>query len=247
MNPDENASPALTAMNSIDRVFRLLERATMLEKDGQRIEASTKYYEGVHLMRQLVSQNTIREDESVADLLREKIHYYSLQAQRLYFEEGSVAVVPPSPSPKQRIPAKTITLPPKPSDDISELTMPGNDSSICTKLHKKVCLANARLERAIDLEESNKTNNMDSTKQHTRETIVVSYLSAAEAYLSALKLCEDNTIPVPPVVQKRLKACLDRTEALKQNTKQESSTTTNENSSLPTIPSLPPLPVPPRR
>ena len=246
MNPDENAILALTAMNSIDRVFRLLERATMLEKDGQRIEASTKYYEGVHLMRQLVSQDTIREDESVADLLREKIHYYSLQAQRLYFEEGSV-VVPPPPSPKQRKPAKTITFPQKTiGDDVSELTIPGNDSSICTKLHKKVCLANARLERAIDLEESNKTNNMDSAKQHTRETIVVSYLSAAEAYLSAMKLCEDNTIPVPPVVQKRLKACLDRTEALKQHTKQESSTT-NENSSLPTIPSLPPLPVPPKR
>merc|ERR1711937_606518 len=126
-------------------------------------------------------------------------------------------------------------------DDVSELTIPGNDSSICSKLHKKVCLASARLERAIDLEESNKTNNMESAKQHTRETIVVSYLSAAETYLSAMKLCEDNTVPVPPVVQKRLEACLDRTEALKQNTKQESSTTTNENSSLPTIPSLPPL------
>ena len=40
----------------LNNVFRLLENATLLEKAGHRIEAATKFYEGCHLMRQILSR-----------------------------------------------------------------------------------------------------------------------------------------------------------------------------------------------
>lgn len=209
----------------LDDVFRLLEKATLLEKDGQRIEAATKYYEGCHLMRQIVSQFPQGDTDPIVVLLQEKIQCYTLQARRLYFDEGSV--VPPTPNRRgsSTTPATmTITLTAKTTtDDVSVLTLPGNQSSIRSEIHRKVGIANARLERAIHLEEEILlTNNNNNNIADSNETIIRSYLSAAEAYLSAIKESEASSLPLPPVVQRRLEACLDRTEALKHHARKES-------------------------
>ena len=211
----------------LDDVFRLLEKATLLEKDGQRIEAATKYYEGCHLMRQIVSRCPQGDKDPVVILLREKIRCYTLRAQRLYFDEGSVA--PPTSNKRcsRATPATmTITLAARTTtDDVSVLTLPGNQSSIRSEIHRKVGIANARLERAIHLEEeillANNTNNRNIADSNN-ETIIRSYLSAAEAYLCAMKESEASSLKLPPVVQRRLEACLDRTEAMKHHARNES-------------------------
>jgi hypothetical protein len=203
----------------LDDVFRLLEKATLLEKDGQRIEAATKYYEGCHLMRQIVTRFSHGDKDPMVVLLREKIQCYTLQAQILYFDEGSVVHPTPRRYSSCTTPA-TITLAARTTtiDDVSVLTLPGNQSSIRSEIHRKVGIANARLERAIYLEEEILNNN----NADSNETIIRSYLSAAEAYLSAMKESEASSLPLPPVVQRRLEACLDRTEALKHHARKES-------------------------
>jgi len=202
-----------------DDVFCLLEKAKLLEKDGQRIEASTKYYEGCHLMRQIVSRFPLGDTAPEVVLLREKIKIYTLQAQRLYFDESSSCVGNPTSKTTTIAPA-TITLPRATTiitaeipDDVSVLTLPGNQSSNRSEIHRWVGLANARLERAIDLELN--INNTNTNTNTNNELVIRSYLSAAEAYLSAMRVSEEASLRLPLVVTRRLEDCLNRTEALK--------------------------------
>ncbi len=208
-------------MDDLDEVFRLLEMARLLENDGQRIEAATKYYEGCHLMRQILSTMDSNADthfpqadkHRISNLLREKIQFFTKQAQRLYFDEGSVMPPPPVIIRPMARPA-TITLSAKTSDDVSVLTLPGNQPSIFTEMHRKTGTANARLEQAIRLEEEAKNRQSIRNHNHTN-TIINSYMSAAEVYLSVLRLAEESSLESPATVQSRLKACLDRIEELK--------------------------------
>ncbi len=196
-------------MDGLDDVFRLLEEAKSLEKDGQRIEASTKYYEGCHLMRQIIAKTQLEDIDPVVVLLKEKIQFYTLQAQRLYFDEESVI----SPTrPKRSTTPATIILSARTSDDISILTLPGNQSSVFTDMHRRTGIGNAWLERAIHLEEEI-TN---KTQYSNTETIIQSYMGAAEAYLSVVRLSEESSLSLPSIVQSRLVACLDRVEILKK-------------------------------
>lgn len=208
-------------MDDLDEVFRLLEKATLLENDGQRIEAATKYYEGCHLMRKILStmdSNTTThfaqaDKHRISNLLQEKIQYFTKQAHRLYFDEGSVMPPPPTMIRPVATPA-TITLSIKSFDDISVLTLPGNQPSIFTEMHRKTGIANARLEQAIRLEEEAK--NHQPIRNHNDTTnIINTYMSAAEIYLSVLRLAEESSLESPTTVQSRLKACLDRIEELK--------------------------------
>ena len=200
-------------MDGLDDVFRLLEKAKLLEKDGQRIEASTKYYEGCHLMRQIVSKAQFPQGDKdpVVDLLREKIQFYTQQAQRLYFDEGSVM-----PLSRGRTTPATITLSAKASDDVSVLTLPGNQPSVFTEMHRKTGIGNARLEQAIRLEEEEEKHN-HTIQYRNKEDIIQSYVSAAEAYLAVLRLSEESSISMPPIVMSRLVSCLDRIEVLKKH------------------------------
>ncbi len=93
-----------------EEVFRLLEEATFLEKNGQhRIEAATKYYESCYLMRQIVAtaeaklvdesnhsgHDTAEKTIGVSScrLLKDKIDHYTSVARKLYFDE-SAAILP---------------------------------------------------------------------------------------------------------------------------------------------------------
>jgi hypothetical protein len=107
----------------LQEVFRLLEEATRLEKDGQhRIEAATKYYESCYLLRQIVaaaeakvpSEQSNDDDEqtigaSTRHLLENKIDHYTTIARKLYFEEGSVLVRPEKPQQEQQ-PATSVMI-----------------------------------------------------------------------------------------------------------------------------------------
>ena len=79
-------------MDSLNEVFQVLESAKLLEKNGNRIEAATKYYQGCHLMR-MVLQHTPQSDSYLPtrSLLEEKIEEYTMAAQRLYFDDRSTA------------------------------------------------------------------------------------------------------------------------------------------------------------
>ena len=77
-------------MSLLDDVFEILEKATLIDKSGEnRIEAATKYYEAVYLMRQVLSM-TPQEALDIRDLLEEKIQFYSAAASRLYFDDSSI-------------------------------------------------------------------------------------------------------------------------------------------------------------
>ena len=155
--------------------------------------------------------------EVIANLLQDKIQFYTRQAQRLYFDEGSVMPPPPNILRPAITPA-TITLSAKTSDDVSVLTLPGNQPSIFTEMHRKIGIANARLEQAIRLEEEVKNHQAIQNPTYTN-TIIHSYMGAAEVYLSAFRLAEESSLDAPAIVQNRLKACLDRIEELKNRSK----------------------------
>jgi hypothetical protein len=207
-------------MDHLEDVFRLLEKATLLEKYGQRIEASTKYYEGCHLMRQIISRFPDgTEKDPVVVLLREKIKVYTLRAQRLYFDDSSII----QPATNRAFAPATITL--ASTDEISVLSLPGNQSSVNSQIHRKVGVANAKLEEAIRLEEQHKN---DSSNLRNKEIIIQSYLSAAEIYLSVAKLSEESSLSLPPVVQRRLEACLERAETLKRSVRKQRTAAENK-------------------
>ena len=109
--------------DTLEEVFQLLKTATQLERTPQhRIEAATKYYESVYLMRQVLA-HTPRNDKSIPTrtLLEEKIEYYTAAAQRLYFDDSSTAPLPP-PFIKTDSRSPLIDV----ADDVSVLTIPPN-------------------------------------------------------------------------------------------------------------------------
>jgi calpain-7 len=212
----------------LDDVFDLLETARLLEKNGQRIEAATKYYESCYLMRQIISrfpQNDQNEQpsSSICSLLENKIEFYTLAAQKLYFDDSSVNVKPTSKSTPATLSTTHTNRSSHGIDDSSVLALPAmtlpesprssmltNDSKSdrfiqSAEINKKASLANASLGKAIDLDEDNQT-----------QAAIKSYLSAAEMYLNAIQLAETSrSLSIAPVMKRRLASALDRVETLK--------------------------------
>jgi calpain-7 len=203
-------------MDLLDEVFQVLESAKQLEKRGNRIEAATKYYESCYLMRQIL-HHTPQNEQSMAtrSLLEEKIEYYTQAAQNLYFDDQSTA------------PRTIVTNPRAPSlDDISVLTNPPiNDHPMAplpppspatcesprftqpTSVNRMASQANAKLSRAIDLDEQRKPKEAIDT-----------YMKAAELYLEAIRLAESSSSSsnsLSSVLKRRLEGALDRVETLK--------------------------------
>jgi calpain-7 len=203
-------------MELLDEVFQVLESARQLEKSGNRIEAATKYYESCYLMRQVL-HHTPQNEQSMPtrSLLEEKIEFYTQVAQHLYFDDRSTA------------PRTIVTNPRAPSlDDISVLTnppiidhlvtphpppSPANCESPrftqSTNVNRKTSQANAKLSRAIDLDEQRKPIEAIET-----------YMKAAEMYLEAIQLADassSTTSSISSVLKRRLEGALDRVETLK--------------------------------
>eukprot|EP00536_Pseudo-nitzschia_multiseries_P001686 jgi/Psemu1/317670/estExt_fgenesh1_pm.C_210051 len=207
-------------------VFQLIATAKRLEKSGHRIEAATKYYESCYLMRQALSRFPQNEQSSPTyRLLEENIELYTQAAQDLYFDDSSVAMPMPTPA--------TVVIPedsPNGPDDVSVLTYPPmahpemvlpvtpekpKQSDLCdspmftqsAEINRSASLANATLERAIEFDESNQT-----------EDAIKSYTKAAEIYLDAIKLATESSSSssITQVMTRRLSSAMDRIEALKK-------------------------------
>ena len=217
----------------LDDVFNLLETATLLEKNGQRIEAATKYYESCYLMRQALSR--LPQDDqsfSISSLLEDKIEFYTAAAQNLYFDDSSVAIA------SRSAPATLITTQinnrhynPQDLDDPSllqgmalpESPRTSERMNACesdrfvqsAELNRRASVANASLGKAIDLEEDNQT-----------EAAIESYLKASEMYLTAIQLAEKSSSSIASVMKSRLISALDRVEILKNPTRRQQLETT---------------------
>ena len=219
----------LSAKMELDDVFNLLETATLLEKNGQRIEAATKYYESCYLMRQILSrlpESDQNESSSIASLLQDKIEFYTKAAQNLYFDDSSVAVSPKNKPGSLTIQSddeddsslltpQAMTLPESPRH--SERSSPFDSDRFIQSadINRKASLANATLEKAIDLDEDNQT-----------AAAIKCYLEAAESYLSVMQLAENSSTSIQQVMKSRLTSALDRVEILKNPDRRKQQTTT---------------------
>jgi calpain-7 len=211
-------------MENLNEVFQVIEAARLLEKTGNRIEAATKYYQGCHLMR-MVLQHTPQNDQFMPtrSLLEENIEYYTMEAQRLYFDDRSTAPPATIIAKNSRAPSlddvSVLTNPMMPINEIPVTPPPPPSPATCdssrftqsANVNRKASQANATLSKAIDLDEQRKTKESIQT-----------YMKAAELYLEAIRVAEksSNSYPstsITAVMKRRLEGALDRIENLKCN------------------------------
>ena len=199
-------------MTALDDAFRLLEVANDLEERREnphhKIEAATKYYEACYLMKRYLNTLPV-EQEKVHTLIHQKMKQYEKRATHLlqgmtspvnheprsplhkygcFHDESSVVIMPPPSTPPQ----------------ISEQVR-RNDPKAIQPIIDKVSNANSRLSYALDLDEGGQ-----------KQRAIGEYMAAAELYLHALQLAENNQVTsIQPLLKQRLEGALDRLEELK--------------------------------
>ena len=203
-------------MSLLDDVFEILEAGTRHEKSGNRIEAATKYFEATWLMR-MVLATIPQEAVDTRKLLEHKIEQYSAAANRLYFDDSSMAPAsaagrsvagPISPMSMSQLTQQTFF-----QDEMTHRRpqVPASCASPrlveSAEFNKLASTANAKLENAMDLDEAGKTS-----------AAVDMYMAAAELYLEAIRISETSTTSssLASVLKRRLNGALDRVEQLKQ-------------------------------
>jgi calpain-7 len=201
----------VVTMSLLDDVFELLETATRLEETGvNRIEAATKYYEAIYLMRQCVQRMPrTAQESSTKQLLEGKIEHFGQVAARLLADDSSTSQSifgnPRSPVAKHRngffnedMSVITIATP-HPADSSPRFTQ-------TAALNKTAGQANHKLATAMDFDEQGKS-----------KEAIAAYMGAAEIYLEAIKIAENQLgeSSIKPVLVRRLEGALDRVEDLK--------------------------------
>ena len=212
-------------MEELEDAFQLLETATKLEKSGnQRIEAATKYYEAVYLMKQVLQHTPhTQQNEAIHALLEEKIEFYSAQASRLYFDDSStiaggetistITTVDNDPRSPFNVGQKKHFFSNNNKNESSLSRSSRNNSSSNSNItsmvvNRKAHDATSKLSSAIQLDEQGKS------KEALKE-----YLKAAEAYLEVIRLSGKTSDSVTSNSwTKRLEGVLDRVEQLKNPT-----------------------------
>ena len=197
-------------MSLLDDVFDILEAATRQEKAGNRIEAATKYYEATYLMRKVLVEIP-QEASDTRRLLEQKIAKYSMTASRLYFDDSSMASVAPAGG-NLLSPASELTQQSFFQEEVAHhksTTASFRESRRLiqsSQANQMASQANAKLARAIELDEAG------TQKQATQI-----YMEAAELYLKAIRICEEQSggSSLVPVLKRRLRGALDRVEQLK--------------------------------
>jgi calpain-7 len=201
----------------LDDAFELLNLATKLEDEDDettRIEASTKYYEAIYLMKRYVQRLPMTNDNiQTRKLIEEKISHYEKRASTLLNEGSSSAThqpdQPKSPFSKHcQFFDDTSVIPLAPP----KLSSPRFDDA-CMKpsemsnITEKAAQANARLTHALDLDESGQ-----------KQEAISEYMAASELYLEAIKMAENagsGAQSVASLLKRRLTGALDRAEQLK--------------------------------
>ena len=197
-------------MSLLDDVFDILEAATRQEKAGNRIEAATKYYEATYLMRKVLV-DTPQEASDTRRLLEQKIEKYSRTASRLYFDDGSMASVA-SKGGNLMSPVSELSQQSFFQEEVAQHNSTTTSSRESRRLvqslqaNQMASQANAKLARAIELDEAG-----------TLQQATQSYMEAAELYLKAIRVCEEQSgsSSLVPVLKRRLGGALDRAEQLK--------------------------------
>jgi calpain-7 len=196
----------------IEDAFEVLENATRQEKNGNRVEAATKYFEATYLLKQIYQSTPICHSQ-IRSLLKKKIDYYGAAASRLYFDERSTAPTmlsnPRSPTMGQKIffsegnNREAIS-------PLSSATRSSFTQSQTAELNQTASHANTKLSQAIDLDEKNK----EKTK------IIEAYMAAAQLYLNTIRLAEiSSSSSIASVLKRRLEGALDRVEQLKASSR----------------------------
>lgn len=205
----------------LDEVFGLLEVATRLEKEEDtRIEAATKYYEAVYLMKQYLQRlPTTSEQQQKRELLEEKTKHYERVAQKCLASCSASSVGSPCSDEKRSVasdPRSPVARNGFFNGDSSVIPMPAPVPppvetarfSLSTQLSQTTSQANTKLAHAMDIDES-----------RDEQAAIAMYLEAAELYLKAIKISEDKNsgaeANVVNVLKRRLEQTLDRVEQLK--------------------------------
>jgi calpain-7 len=190
------------APSMIDQVFELLALADTLEEKKSRIEAATKYYEAVYLMRRYLLKKEDK-DRDIRQLLEEKVRHYEQVAATLMADDASTWT-----KYSQDDFSLTPLHPPPPPTALHPLASQSSKllNHQQVNLQKLVGLGNQKLSQALDLDEAAQTDAAIST-----------YMEAAEHYLEGLRLAErdDKDSPAAIMVKRRLQSTLDRVEVLK--------------------------------
>ncbi|CAB9509649.1 Calpain-7 [Seminavis robusta] len=213
----------------LDDVFRILATATKLEdNDDTKIEAATKYYEAIYLMRQYIQRlPATSEQQQKRDLLEEKAKHYEKIAQNCLRTGNSLAgsskespcsdtrrsitTDPRSPIAKHGFFNEDSSVVPLPPPSFSPVKPQSPRFSLSALVNQTTSQANAKLATAMDADERGEKN-----------AAIATYMDAAELYLKAMKAAEDKNGKtsgcgenVAVVLRRRLEQTLDRVEQLK--------------------------------
>ena len=194
------------APSMIDEVFELLALAETLEEENSRIEAATKYYEAVYLMRRYLMKKD-KSDLHTRKLLEEKVVHYEQVAAQLMADDSSSKLSQKTADDNEF--SLTPLNPPPPPTALHPLASQQSSKSHKQQasLQKIVGLANQKLSQALDLDEALQTANAISM-----------YMEAAHHYLEGLKWAEldgNKQSPAAIMIKRRLQSTLDRVEELK--------------------------------
>lgn len=186
----------------MDQIFELLASAGQLEQKS-RIEAATKYYEAIYLMRRYL---LLKKDSNTRQLMQEKLVHYERVAAQLMADDSSTQAAYSSHDS-----LTPFNNPPPPPTALHPLASQSPQSQHNNQQHddtlqKHVSWANQKLSQALEWDESKDANNA-----------IQLYMEAAQYYLQGLKLAEimDKDSPVSIMIKRRLESTLDRVEELK--------------------------------
>ena len=216
-------------MSLLDDVFTLLGIATKLEENpDSKIEAATKYYEAVYLMRQYIQRlPSTAEHQQKRELLESKAFHYEQLAQKCLASCNSTVGSLSSPCSDA-----TRTIASDPRSPIAKTCFFNEDSSVIPLRLKPAAVpappvvigppvdtqlrryslsnqvdqitsqANAKLTSAMDVDEM-------GTKH--RQAAISLYMEAAELYLKGIRLSEEQNSGVASNVIGVLKRRLEQT------------------------------------
>lgn len=169
----------------LDDAFEILRLATELQKQGKDdVEAATKFYEACYLMKtELQRMPMTAGNEQTRKLIQEKICYYENIASDLLKNSGDADEIPIATavpiSPRSEWQNEPSVVPTAPAAPVSSPLLSNSKST--TTITETAGQANARLAHALDLDE----NRQD-------EAAMAKYMEAAELYLQAIKLSEQQ-------------------------------------------------------
>jgi hypothetical protein len=199
--------------NLLEDVFALLQKATKLDEvEDTRIEAATKYYEAVYLMKQYLQRLPVTSDQQQKrELLEEKAKYYEQVAQKCLASCNASVVGSPCSDARRSIasdPRSPIARDSFFNEDSSVIPLPAPVPtpakaarfSLSTFLNQTTSHANAKLAHAMDTDEAGQ-----------KQSAIVMYMEAAELYLKAIKTSEDKNSGAEANVINVLKRRLEQT------------------------------------